>query len=146
MAKLEERKRAKIRIELAEKEEQLDRQIKQLDKELGQEIIRLIREAEEKKQEGHRKIQDGGYKSAIACFDRVLQICKGLREFPPSEHRPKDEALLHGMVGALRAKGDALEKFGKHREASRCYKRALKIEPNLIKAEIIAMIDEALEE
>lgn len=102
-------------------------------------IINIITESAETRYEGDRRIHDGDYKGAITCFDRVLDCYKTLARL-----LPKDKVAIRGMTEAWRSKGIALQKLGKRREASRCYKEALRIYPALYKDEIIAIIDKAL--
>lgn len=108
--------------------------------------------------EGHEYMEQGDYEKAIFYFERalegykkVLKINSQLAGFKKAKQILKtdfsnDKVAIPDLAKALHSKGDALEKLGKHREASKCYKKALEIEPNLIKTEIIEMIDEALEE
>jgi len=106
--------------------------------------------------EGHKYMEQGEYETAttyfqlaLAGFRNVLKINSRLAGYKKAKQILKtdfsnDKVAIRGMAEAWHSKSVALEKLGKHREASKCYKKALKIEPNLIKDEIIAMIDEAI--
>lgn len=140
MAKSEEKKSTKHALKDAERTLKECRKL-ELSQERSLKIIDMIAECAKNRQEGDKRTHDGDYESAITYFDEVLDCYKRLATL-----QLKNEVLMQGMAEAWRSKGVAFEKLGKHRESSKCYKKALKIEPNLIKDEIIAMIDEALEE
>ena len=101
----------------------------------------ILNEFKKYMQEGYKRTYDEDYESAVRYFDRVIDCYTRLAKLGST-----DEVLRIGMAKVWHLKGNTLEKLGKHGEAAKCHMEALKIEPDLLKNELISMIDKALEE